>query len=270
MRKAGSFMTGLAALALAVAACSRPSDEIWMRVQGTGSPAVIFESGLGDASNSWDPVFSRVAALTRAVGYDRAGLGQSPPARAPRSARQIAQELHQTLGKSGVAPPYVLVGHSAGGYYVRVFASLYPEEVSALVLVDPTHEDFFRKVAAVQSPSEREELARQMASYAADASPGRKAEWDQLESIGEEARAAALPAGLPVILLTGMKLEPGRRNPRVQALWLDLHRQWIAESGTARHIVTRKSGHYIHHDEPELVVEAVRQAVEQARRTGGP
>lgn len=269
MMKARFFMTGLAALALAVAACSRPADELRMRVQGSGSPAVIFESGLGDSSESWDPVISRVAALTRVVAYDRAGLGESPPASAPRSARQIAHELHQALGKAGIPPPYVLVGHSAGGFYVRVFASLYPEEVSALVLVDPSHEDFFRKVAAVQSPSEREELTRQMASYAAEASPGRKAEWDRLESVGEEARAAALPAGLPVILLTGMKLDAERRNPSVQALWLDLHRdlfrQWgSVQAGVARHIVTRKSGHYIHHDEPELVVEAVRQAVEQA------
>lgn len=269
MIKARFFLAGLAVLALAGAACSRPSGELWMEVQGSGSPAVIFESGLGDSSESWDPVISQVAALTRVVAYDRAGLGKSPPAQAPRSARQIAQELHQALGKAGIAPPYVLVGHSAGGFYVRVFASLYPQEVSALVLVDPSHEDFSRKVAAVQSPSERQELKEQIASYEAQMSPGTKAEWDQFESVGEEARAAALPAGLPVILLTGMKLDAERRNPRAKALWLDLHRKWAKEAGVGRHIVTRKSGHYIHHDEPELVVEAIRQAVEQARRPGG-
>lgn len=267
MRNLRFFMTGLALLTLALTACSRrPGDgELWMRVEGSGAPAVVFEAGLGDSSESWEPVLARVADWTRVVAYDRAGLGQSPPASAPRSARQIAQELHQALGKTEIAPPYVLVGHSAGGFYVRVFASLYPDEVAALVLVDPTHEDFFQKVAAVQSPSERQTFAKQMDDYAAEASPGRKAEWDQLKGIGEEARSARLPAGLQIILLTGMRLEPGRSNPRVQALWLDLHRKWAAQAG-ARHIVTRKSGHYIHHDEPELVNEAIRQAVELARQ----
>ena len=270
MRNVRFFATGLAVLALTLTTCSRPSrdGELWMRVEGSGSPTVVFESGLGDGAESWEPVIAQLADWTRVVAYDRAGLGQSPPAKAPRSARQIAQELHQALGTAEIAPPYVLVGHSAGGFYVRVFASLYPDEMAALVLVDPTPEDFFQKVAAVQSPSERQKFAEQMDSYAAEASPGRKAEWDQWKGFGEEARSASLPAGLPVLLLTGMRLEPGRSNPRVQALWLDLHRQWVAQTGSARHIVTRKSGHYIHHDEPELVNGAIRQAVEMARQAG--
>lgn len=272
MTKNGFFVTGLVALVLAGAGCSRPAEELRMRIQGSGSPAVVFESGLGDSSDSWNPVIREVAAWTRVVAYDRAGLGESPPARAPRTARQIALELHQALGKAEIAPPYVLVGHSAGGFYVRVFANLYPDEVAALVLVDPTPEDFFQKVAAVQAPGEHEKLAEQMERYVAEASPGRKAEWEQLDGLSAEARSAPLPAGLPVTLLTGMKLEPGRNNPRVQALWLELHRQWMAQgaaqAGTAEHIVTRKSGHYIHHDEPELVVEAIRQAVERARQAG--
>jgi pimeloyl-ACP methyl ester carboxylesterase len=272
MRNNVFFVTGLVALVLAFAGCSRPPEGLRMHVQGSGSPAVVLEAGLGDASDSWDPVIRKLAARTRVVAYDRAGLGDSPPTRAPRTARQNAQELHEALGKAGITPPYVLAGHSAGGFYVRVFASLYPDEVAALVLVDPTPEDFFQKVAAVQSPDEHQKLTEQMERHVADASPGRKAEWEQLDGLSAEVRSAPLPAGLPVTLLTGMKLEPGRSNPRVQALWLELHRKWVAQAGTAEHIVTRKSGHYIHHDEPELVIEAIRQAVEktrQAGRTGG-
>ena len=111
-------------------------------VGGQGSPAVIFEGGFGAGIASWSTVQKDVAAFTQTVSYDRAGLGQSDPGPKPRSAKQIATELHVALQKSGIKPPYVMVGHSFGGIYVRVFADMYPDEVAGLVLIDPSQESF--------------------------------------------------------------------------------------------------------------------------------
>jgi pimeloyl-ACP methyl ester carboxylesterase len=80
-----------------------------------------------------------VARFTRAVSYDRAGHGWSDPAREPRTAQQLAQELHTLLGAAGVPGPYVLVGHSFGGYVNMAFAQLYRENVAGIVLVDSIH-----------------------------------------------------------------------------------------------------------------------------------
>jgi pimeloyl-ACP methyl ester carboxylesterase len=108
---------------------------------GSGTPTVILESGLGEHALSWLGVQRGVERFTRVCSYDRAGYGRSDPGPHPRSSRQIARELHALLTKIAEPGPYVLVGHSFGGYNVRVYAGLYRQEVSGVVLVDSSHED---------------------------------------------------------------------------------------------------------------------------------
>src|SRR5438876_1517266 len=110
-----------------------------IHVTGEGTPTVVFESGMGASSLSWTLVQPRVAQFTRAVSYDRAGHGWSDPARERRTAQQIAQELHVLLDAAGIPGPYVLVGHSFGGYVNRAFAHLYRNEFVGMVLVDSVH-----------------------------------------------------------------------------------------------------------------------------------
>jgi len=108
---------------------------------GVGSPTVILESGLGEQAQSWVEVQRGVEGFTRVCSYDRAGYGRSDPGPQPRSSAQIAKELHTLLINSKTPGPYVLVGHSFGGYNVRVYSGLYRNEVSGVVLVDSSHED---------------------------------------------------------------------------------------------------------------------------------
>jgi pimeloyl-ACP methyl ester carboxylesterase len=108
---------------------------------GRGSPAVIFDAGLGDWSPAWSRVQPAIAATTRACTYDRAGYGWSAAGPSPRDSMQIVSELHGLLGAAGISPPYILVGHSFGGYNMRLFADRYLDEAGGLVLVDSSHED---------------------------------------------------------------------------------------------------------------------------------
>ena len=110
-----------------------------INVTGEATPTVVFESGMGASCLSWTLVQPQVAQFAYAVSYDRAGHGWSDPAREPRTARQIAQELRTLLEASGIPGPYVLVGHSFGGYVNRAFAHLYRDEVAGMVLVDSVH-----------------------------------------------------------------------------------------------------------------------------------
>src|ERR1700722_9878115 len=112
-----------------------------MDCTGQGSPAVILESGLGDSYVSWRKVQPQIAKFTRVCSYDRAGLGFSGPSSRPRTSQVMAEELHALLGAADIAPPYVLVGHSMGGFDVRLFASRYRSEVAGMVLVDSSHPD---------------------------------------------------------------------------------------------------------------------------------
>src|SRR5213075_589528 len=100
--------------------------------------------GLGEPSETWRKVTTAAAASTEVVRYDRAGLGASPAGEAvPRTAAEIASELHDALVSASINPPYVLVSHSAGAWYVIVFAAQHLNEVKALVLIDPTPPNFF-------------------------------------------------------------------------------------------------------------------------------
>ena len=108
---------------------------------GTGSPTVILEPGAGSPSPIWAWVQPEAARLTRVCSYDRAGLGWSESSARPRDAATIAQDLHTLLRDGGETGPFVLVGHSFGGQYALMFASLFGEETAGLVLIDAQHPD---------------------------------------------------------------------------------------------------------------------------------
>ncbi len=112
------------------------------------SPTVILEQGLGGISDAWVRVQSEIAQTTRVCAYDRAGMGRSDLSPEPRDAEHIATELHSLLHNAGVAGPYVLVGWSFGGLYVRAYAGQYPDDVIGMVLLDSSHSDQWSSTAA--------------------------------------------------------------------------------------------------------------------------
>lgn len=112
-----------------------------------GQPTVILESGLGDFSVEWSLVQPRIASVTRVCSYDRAGDGWSDLGPYPRTLHQIVYELHTLLERANVPPPYVLVGHSYGGWLVQLYASDYLSQVAGVVLVDPGESDPLRLTA---------------------------------------------------------------------------------------------------------------------------
>lgn len=108
---------------------------------GQGSPVAVFDAGLGGDASSWDSVQAAVGEHTRACAYDRAGLGFSDPATRPSTSANTVDDLRRLLAAAGMKPPYILVGHSAGGLNMRLFAYQHTAEVAGMVLVDPSHED---------------------------------------------------------------------------------------------------------------------------------
>jgi pimeloyl-ACP methyl ester carboxylesterase len=118
-----------------------PGRRLNLHCAGTGSPTVVFESGLGVPISNWGFVQPVIAQKTRACAYDRAGLGFSDAANRASDSKNIVDDLHRLLVAAAIQPPYVLVGHSYGGMTVRLYADTYPSEVVGMVLVDATVED---------------------------------------------------------------------------------------------------------------------------------
>src|SRR5918997_327578 len=121
------------------------SHSLHINCVGQGSPTVILEAASGGMSAHWVRVQQQLAKTTRVCAYDRAGLGWSESGPEPRDARQISSELHTLLANAGIEGPYVLVGHSYGGLYARMYAARYSEEVAGVVLVDSSHPEQFTR-----------------------------------------------------------------------------------------------------------------------------
>ena len=269
----GEFRQGSQALPLTFKRTSRTSTKslltlrkidtsghnLNMLVGGEGAPTVVFEAGFGAGLTSWSTVQSNIAKFARTVSYDRAGIGQSEAGPKPRAAKQIALELHTALQNAGIGPPYVLVGHSFGGIYVRVFADMYPKEVTGMVLIDPSQETF-DDWTRMHKEAQRTALDEQIAK----ASQGVRDESAEVNASYQQARAAKVPAGVPVILLTAMKDDT--MPAAVRKVWVEKHDEWITKVAGGKHIKVENSGHFIQGEQPQVVIDAIRQVVAQGKK----
>jgi pimeloyl-ACP methyl ester carboxylesterase len=261
--------------------------------RGEGSPAVVLDAGLSDSWAVWTKVQPAVARTTRVCSYDRAGIGYSDPGPLPRTSSRIVEELHVLLRNGGVPGPYVLVGHSFGGYDVRLFASRYPNEVAGLVLVDAAHEDqgtryppevreaLARTLDEARRTAERAERGESVPRLASNLPPAiatrpawYRALFEELRSV--EASAAELRAAGPLPDVPLLVISAGRRRSRVgskqtreemRRVWGDMQTELVALSPRGRQIVARKSGHYVQREEPGLVADAIADLVRGVRES---
>jgi len=266
---------------------------------GEGSPTVVLDAGLGGFSLDWSLVQPELAATTRVCAYDRAGYGWSDPSPHARTPSQIADELHTLLVNAGIQGPYVLVGHSAAGKHVRLFASRYPQAVVGMVLVDARHEsvDTNRSPEALAGEHTQQRRFQRTISAAARIGLVRAfwaAAWPQVfpatQNLSTETRAEigvlqarsgqvktvlkedallthdnAQLSSAPSLGDVPLMVLAAGQNVEHDPLWLPAQQQLAGLSSNAKLIVVEGSSHYIHWDQPMLVAGAIRQVVEAAR-----
>jgi pimeloyl-ACP methyl ester carboxylesterase len=263
---------------------------------GDGSPTVVLESGLGDSFLSWYRVQPEIGKFTRVCSYDRAGLGYSGPSFQPRTSTVIANELHDLLQAAAIPPPYVMVGHSMGGYDVRVFASLYRSELAGMVLVDASHPDqesrFPPELKNMEGSWQREALFMEYAmpfgiprllglcddnpsSRAAECNwHSSKEQVSEMKAFSQSAKEAAATSSLgdmPLVVLShdpdkpSSDLPPDLAKP-VNEAWEKMQQELANLSTRGTRSVAKNSAHYIQIDRPDVVIDAVHKVVEQSRQ----
>ncbi len=261
---------------------------------GTGGPTVVIDSGLGGSSLEWIKVQRSLAQYVRVCSYDRAGYGWSEPGPLPRTTSRIVDELFQLLKNANIAGPYVLVGHSFGGYTAQLFANRYPDETAGLVLVDSSHPEQFERFLA---PPIRANLAPSGKNRHMMLSPSPRMPEnlpDEVKPIvhvlnlrGETRRAMghelldfrlsaqqvreapALPNVPMVVLTRGKRVWPQTdRGQQMEQLWSQLQVELANRTQRAIHILAHRSGHHVHLDQPELVANSVQLVVDLVRRSG--
>jgi pimeloyl-ACP methyl ester carboxylesterase len=241
----------VAAFPLATCAAADPSVHHLVHLAGRGGPAIIFSSGLGDTLDSWRSVQAPIAAeCGRTLAYNRAGYEGSDAATGPRDAETIVAELRAELQRRGIAPPYVLVGHSLGGLYMQYFARQFPEEVAGLVLVDSTHWDE-RLVAdsGMQNAGQNGSIMLFMSFIA-------RRELADSAHAGEQVHGSPR-ARVPTIVLSSTGARRGE-TPAARANAARLQNDIVTEFA-ARHVRVAGSGHYIQEDQPQAVIDSVRE-----------
>lgn len=230
-------------------------------VAGHGSPTVVFESGLGHGKRTWGPVFNAVSAATRAVVYDRAGYGQSEASNQSRDGLQIVLELRALLQTEGIAPPYVLVGHSLGGTFMKLYAKSFPDEVAGVVLVDARHAEFTQRCRQLGVPRL---LYDPPEALLAMLSPTARAELQAAPLTLKQTRRAGTFPAVPLIVLT--QSNATSKWPRgLSKVWAASQQRMAKMSKLGRIKVLDDSGHNVHQDRPEVVVRAILSVVRAAR-----
>jgi pimeloyl-ACP methyl ester carboxylesterase len=266
--------------------------KMYLECRGTGSPTVVLVGGLRASAEDWSigdksapPVFPEVAKFTRVCAYDRPGtpVGDEPSRSdlvpQPTTAGDAVADLHAMLRAAGEAGPYVLVGHSYGGLVVRLYASTYPQDVSGLVLVDALSEGLRDAETPEQWAVQRKliegDVRESLALYPA-------LERIDVDESFDQVRAA--PPLRPLILVVlsadrpwGPQIPPmiaeGKLPADVppdfgyvtDAAQKEAQMKLAQLVPNAEHITNTNSGHEIHKEQPQLVIDSIREVVEAVR-----
>jgi pimeloyl-ACP methyl ester carboxylesterase len=251
---------------------------LWFQSAGTGTPVVVLDAGLNAGAASWDLVQPAVATFTQVCSYDRIGMGKSDPAQRPYSSSELADDLWMLLANAGIAGPFIVVGHSFGGLTVRCFARKHPDVVVGMVLVDSPHPDhlvLWLDEFPPQAPDEHPEMTQSRAEFIQmlrdrdDLPPGPAGV--ALGRCLADTRAAGSFGDLPLVVVSaGRSGEypadfPEELAARIYAFGHELQHDLIRLSTRSVQLIAERSGHLIPQDQPEIVVEAIRQVVEIAR-----
>ena len=256
---------------------------LYVEDYGTGKVNVIFDSGMGDDLSVWNKVADEVSKFSRVITYDRAGLGWSEKSPKQRDGNTIIEELYSILGQKNVEGPIVLVGHSFGGVNMQLYALTYPENISALVLVDSAHEKQINKMPRTGLLLKYVFKGGMLAApfglprlYLSNSDPEERAKKSttkhQFTSLDEAnyfpqslTQLDALNPNygdLPLVVIARNHPSHEIQNKNTKNyIWAELQESLASRSTDSTLIFTGEPQHSIHKVQPEIVIEAIQTLV---------
>ncbi len=268
-----------------------PAARLYLNCEGQGEPSVILDAGLGGSSLEWVYVVEQLRPYTRVCTFDRAGYGNSEMGRMPRTSSRIANELYLALLQADVTPPYLLVGHSFGGFNVQLFARRYSYLIAGTVLLDASHPEQVDRFLApplniLTAPSSNIGIVRfrdppppseLLPTDVKEVISRRLLRWKTRQTVASELlnfRQSALQLAqtpgqpdLPLLVITRGRMDSPHDEKRIlmERLWLELQVELADMSRQSAHFIARRAGHNIHIEQPEAVAFGVGLLVERFR-----
>lgn len=262
---------------------------MYIHCEGNGETPVIIETGIGDTLANWLPVQEKLAEHTKVCVYDRAGNGLSDPGFGPRTTSQITYELFNLLKKAHINGPYILVGHSFGGYIAQYFAQVFPEETAGIVLVDSSHPEQVERLSELEKMVDKPRhnvggykfedlsLLTEEQRYWKHLNAQRKSVWaqmDELKSFKDSAEEVAKVTNLtnqlssiPLVVLTRGKSQlpiiEGKKS--METVWQKMQKELTDISDQSWQVIVKESGHSIHLEAPAAIIENTIKVLELAK-----
>lgn len=222
-------------------------------IKGTGSPTIVFESGLGTPLNNWDQIQSRISDNYKTISYDRKGIGQSPATDDPRTIENLVNDLDNLISQNEIDGPIVLVGHSLGGHIVRKYQQSFPSKVVGLFLIDPTNEYVYEEIFKQMPPESADSMKTAWDDNFKKQPTGVYNEWKEAYDIDNIMRTNPLPTNIPITILVSYQPNNFNTEKNIQ-IRKKLISDWKRDKPNVRILSTTNSGHYIHLGEPEWVI----------------
>ncbi|MDX1519658.1 MAG: alpha/beta hydrolase, partial [Gammaproteobacteria bacterium] len=254
--------------------------------KGDREPTVIIEAGIGGSLANWLPVQKALSPELRTCVYDRAGYGMSYEGSGARTAGQIAEELAALIRYADLPGPYILVGHSFGGYVVQIFARKKLADLAGVVLVDSSHPDQVQRLAGLDEIGDTyRHIINGPVSIRGGAFSDAKEFWNMLngqrKSIftqmyelkyfsesAEEVRNAGTFPDIPLAVITRDRelLPTTGEGHSYETEWQDMQRELVALSSHGWQTIARDSSHVIHIDDPDLLVREILKVRDSYRK----
>lgn len=231
---------------------------IYSKYYKNGTPTVLFEAGLGDNSNTWKEIQEKISQYTTTFSYDRAGVGKSEGTLITRTGLDIVQDLSKLVSKVSLKSPFLLVGHSFGGLISRLFASINPGIVAGMILIDAAPENKEISFQKLLTGKHKVKIKKYLENPELNSEKIDKVKTYKL--VSRYKRQFNFPL---TIIIRGLAKCYGSSWPEEKLLEVEqkLQLDFKKMSRTSKTIIAKKSSHYIHRDEPELIIKEIMEMV---------
>lgn len=216
---------------------------------GKDDPLVIFENGMASNMEIWKSIPDSISKISSVFTYDRAGIGDSETTSAKRTVPNMVEELRQILKKEGLKPPYIYVAHSMGSYLARYYSIHYPQEISAVLLIDPSPDKLYDNY----TEKEYNDFKREGDKSFANAKIGEKREWGNYLDNRKYVQGALISDDIPLVIVSATQWD-----------FYDYHHKLMNNNTNSKHISVEGS-HDIHQEEPDLMIDLIIELLDKTK-----
>lgn len=229
--------------------------------KGTATPVVVFVTGLGPTMDDFQELQTKLSKYAKSICYDRAGIGKSESFNNERNLENISLELRELVEKIGLDKPFVLVGHSRGGLIARYFVDKYPEKVCGLILIDPAIPEHKWKKRELRTDKEKLEFDKFYNSFCSDSNKYTATIRNEFKNTfttdSSLVAGKGFPSTIPITLIGSTKVTKDKYSKEENRIKVEFLKSYLEINPKINLVLTSKSGHFIHDEEPKLVMKEI-------------